>query len=92
MIRAEGFCGIAVDIAGKLIKEERQCEGAGWRLGPVVEVCGGAGDDDERAEIGGNLGIKLVGWNEPARVRVVGIEPERDDAGDVGVGGHDESC
>ena len=56
----KGFCGVAVDVAGELIKQEDQCEGTVWRLGPIVEGCGSAGDDDERAEVGGDLGVKFV--------------------------------
>ena len=90
LVRAEGFCGVAADVTGELIKQEDQCEGAVWRLGPIVEGCGSAGDDDERAEVGGDLGVKFVRWDEPARVGVARIEPEREDTVDVGVGGHGE--
>ena len=78
-----------MDVAGKLVKEDDQCEGAVWRFGPIVEGCGGAGCDDEGAEVGGDLGVEFVGLHEPAHVGVLGIEPKREDAGDVGVGGHD---
>ena len=88
LIRGVSLCRITVYIAGELVQEEKQREGAFGGVRPVVERVGGTGEGDEVAEFRGDFGVEGYRLGEPACERVLGVEPEGDDDVNVGVGGH----
>ena len=93
-VSGEGVRGAAVDVAGELVEEEDEGEGAvrvggGAARAPGVVERGGRGARlvDERRELGADFGVEGWGGGEPLGV-IVGVErgePEVEDARDVGV-------